>query len=158
MWGFARESGRYKATYDDKYNPADYTNRFTVVSNLDVDITSWMRAFANTNIGVRRVNASYLGGTEIYKLLYTTPNWVEDGVLPDGSVITNEGYPNPLQGAINYSGVNQMTRTDLAANIGFDFKLDFYYERSVVQRYLRLQLNLQRHPWRHPRLWPCGLQ
>ena len=123
--GFARESGRYKATYDDKYNPSDYTNRFTVVSNLDVDITSWMRAFANTNIGVRRVNASYLGGTEIYKLLYTTPNWVEDGVLPDGSVITNEGYPNPLQGAINYSGVNQMTRTDLAANIGFDLKLDF---------------------------------
>ena len=123
--GFARESGKYKTTYDDKYNPSDYTNRFTVVSNLDVDITPWMRAFANTNIGVRRVNAAYLGGGEIYKLMYTTPNWVEDGVLADGSVITGEGYKNPLRGAINYSGVNQMTRTDLAANIGFDLKLDF---------------------------------
>ncbi len=123
--GFARESGKYNTSYDDKYNPSDYTNRFTVVSNLDVDLTPWMRAFANTNIGVRRVNAAYLGAAEIYKLMYTTPNWVEDGVLPDGSVITNEGYANPLRGAINYSGVNQMTRTDLAANIGFDIKLDF---------------------------------
>lgn len=123
--GFSRETGKYKASYRDKYNPSDYTNRFTVVSNLDVDITPWLRAFANTNIGVRRVNAAYKGGGEIYKLIYTTPNWIEDGVLSDGSVITNEGYKDPVRGAINYSGVNQMTRTDLAANIGFDIKLDF---------------------------------
>lgn len=123
--GFARETGKYKTTYDDKYDPSDYTNRFTVVSNLDVDITSWLRGFANTTIGVRRINAARPGGGEIYRQLYTTPNWVEDGILPDGSVITSEGYSSPIRGSINYSGVNQMTRTDLAANIGFDFKLDF---------------------------------
>ena len=123
--GFSRETGKYNTSYDEKYNPSDFTNRFTVVSNLDVDIASWLRAFVNTNIGVRRINSSMKGGEEIYKLIYTTPNWVDNGVLPDGSVITNEGYNTPILGAINYSGVNQMTRTDLAANIGLDFKLDF---------------------------------
>ena len=123
--GFSRETGKYNTSYDEKYNPSDFTNRFTVVSNLDVDIASWVRAFVNTNIGVRRINSSMKGGEEIYKLIYTTPNWVDNGVLPDGSVITNEGYNTPILGAINYSGVNQMTRTDLAANIGLDFKLDF---------------------------------
>lgn len=123
--GFSRESGRYKTEYDDKYNPSDYTNRFTVVSNLDVDITSWLRAFANTNIGVRRVNAANAGPAAILQSIYTTPNWVEDGILDDGSVITDQGYANPIRGMINYSGVNQMTRTDLASNIGLDLKLDF---------------------------------
>lgn len=122
--GFSRETGKYKTAYDDKYDPSDFTNRFTVVSNLDVDITSWMRAFVNTNIGVRRINASSKAA-DIYRLIYTTPNWVEDGILDDGSVITSEGYNDPIRGAINYSGVNQMTRTDLAANIGFNLKLDF---------------------------------
>lgn len=123
--GFSRETGKYKTDYDDKYNPSDYTNRFTVVSNLDVDVTSWLRAFANTNVGVRRVNAAKAGGAEIYKSIYTTPNWVPDGMLPDGSIITAEGYPKPIYGAINYAGLNQMTQTDLAANIGLDLDMAF---------------------------------
>lgn len=122
--GFARESGRYNTEYEDKYNPSDFTNRFTVVSNLDVKITSWLRAFAHTNIGIKRVNATRKTG-DIYKLIYTTPNWVEDGHLDNGSVITSVGYANPIYGALNYSGVNQMTRTDLAANLGLDFDLSF---------------------------------
>ncbi len=122
--GFSRETGKFNTSYDDKYNPSDYTNRFTIVSNLDVNITPWLRGFANTNIGVKRINAT-MQSANIWQLAYTTPNWVENGMLEDGSVITTEGYPNPLLGAINYSGLNQMTRTDLAANIGLDFKLDF---------------------------------
>ncbi len=122
--GFSRETGKFNTSYDDKYNPADATNRFTIVSNLDVKINSWLRGFANTNIGVKRINAT-TESANLYKLMYTTPNWVADGLLEDGSVITTEGYPTPIFGAINYSGVNQMTRTDLAANIGLDFKFDF---------------------------------
>lgn len=122
--GFSRETGKFNTMYDDKYNPSDATNRFTIVSNLDVKINSWLRGFANTNIGVKRINAS-AQSANLYKLMYTTPNWVEDGMLEDGRVITAEGYPTPILGAINYSGVNQMTRTDLAANIGLDFTLDF---------------------------------
>lgn len=122
--GFSRESGKYEADYDDKYNASFYHNRFTVVSNIDIDLTPWLRAFANTNIGIRRINAPSQDAN-IYRLMYTTPNWVEDGMLDDGSVITTEGYPNPLRGAINYGGVNQATRTALAANMGFDIKLDF---------------------------------
>lgn len=122
--GFARESGRYNTEYEDKYNPSDFTNRFTVVSNLDVKITSWLRAFAHTNIGIKRVNATRKTG-EVQQLIYTTPNWVEDGHFDNGSVITSVGYATPIYGAINYSGVNQMTRTDLAANLGLDFDLAF---------------------------------
>lgn len=122
--GFSRETGKFNTSYDDKYNPADATNRFTIVSNLDVKITPWLNAFANTNIGVKRINAT-AKSSEAYKLMYTTPAWVEDGVLEGNRVITSEGYAYPLYGAINLSGVNQMTRTDLEANMGLNFKLDF---------------------------------
>ena len=123
--GFNRENGKYKTNYDDKYDPSDYTNRFTVVSNLDVNFTSWLRAFANTNIGIRRVHATRLGGAEIYKLIYTTPNDGVDGLVDDWVLRTSAGSNQPLWGAINYNGINQMTRTDLAANLGLDLKLDF---------------------------------
>lgn len=123
--GFSRESGKYKIDYSDKYNPSDFNNRFTVVSNLDVDITPWLRAFANTNIGVKRINSTREAAGGIYQKIYTTPNWVRDGVTESGAIITTEGYPNPIYGAINYSGLNQMTATNLAANMGLDFDLGF---------------------------------
>ncbi len=123
--GFSRETGKVNATYDDKYNASDFTNRFTVVSNLDVDVTPWLRAFANTNVRVKRINASLAGGNKIYQAIYSTPAWVPDGILPDGRVITAEGYANPILGMVNYGGINQMTQTDLSANIGFDVDLKF---------------------------------
>lgn len=70
--GFARETGKFNATYNDKYNASEYTNRFTIVSNLDVKINSWLRGFANTNIGVKRINAPALSAS-IWQLMYTTP-------------------------------------------------------------------------------------
>lgn len=123
--GYADESGRYKVDKIDKFDPSDYTRRFTVVSNIDVDITPWLRAFANTNIGVKRINSTREASGGIYQKIYCIPNWVADGKLEDGRVITSVGYQNPIYGSINLTGLNQMTCTNLAANLGLDFDLSF---------------------------------
>ena len=48
--GYARTEGMYKVDWKEKYNPANFENRFTLVSNIDVDLFSFMTAFLNTNI------------------------------------------------------------------------------------------------------------
>lgn len=123
--GFSRENGGYKTAWDEKYNPDYYENRFTIVSNLDVDVFSYLRAFANTNVNIARINATHEGLGNVRRLAYLTPNYVEDGIQPDGSILTSDGFANPMYGYVNYMGINTQTRTDLTANFGLDFKLDF---------------------------------
>ena len=123
--GFSRETGGYETAWDEKYNPNYYVNRFTVVSNLDVDVFTFLRAFANTNVNIARTNATHEGLGSIRRMAYSTPNYVEDGIQPNGAILTSEGFSSPMYGYINYMGINTQTRTDLTANFGLDFKLDF---------------------------------
>ena len=129
--GFIRETGDIKTDYDKKYDPSFYNNRFTVVSNIDVDVFKFMRAFANSNVVINRVNVPRVGDdgngstAQLFNKMYTTPAYVDNGLTETGAVKTYEGYSRPLYGDINLNGLNTSTVTTLNTNIGIDLDLDF---------------------------------
>ncbi|MCM1021213.1 MAG: SusC/RagA family TonB-linked outer membrane protein [Muribaculum sp.] len=129
--GFVRETGDIETDYDKKYDPSFWNNRFTVNSNLDVDVFSFLRVFSNTNVIINRVNVPRTGAdgngstAELYKQLYTTPAYIEDGLTESGAVKTYEGYPRPLYGEANLRGINTSTQTTLNTNIGLDLDMSF---------------------------------
>lgn len=121
--GFSREQGQYKTDWHEKYDPQHYVNRFTIVSNLDVDVFSFLRAFTNINTDIKRINDSREVAS-ILPAMFTTPSYIDDG-YEDGHVLTSSGYDKPLYGMINYSGINRMVQTNLTANIGLDLDMAF---------------------------------
>lgn len=129
--GFVRETGDINTDYDKKYDPSFYNNRFTINSNIDVDVFKFLRVFSNTNVIINRVNVPRTGEdgngstSTLFTQMYTTPAYVEDGLTESGAVKTYDGYPRPLYGEINLRGNNTSTLTTLNTNIGLDFDLSF---------------------------------
>lgn len=121
--GYARKEGMYKVDWTEKYNPANSENRFTLASNIDVDLFSFMTAFLNTNMRISRVNDT--GGGNIINKIYSTPNTVEGPLSEDGKIITNENFPDPIYGSINYKGVKMKTATDVNVDLGVNVNLGF---------------------------------
>jgi len=119
--GYAKTEGMYKVNWTEKYNPVNYKNRFTLASNIDVNLFSFMTAFLNTNMRIYRVNDT--AGDNITYKIYSTPNTVEGPLSDDGKIITNENFPNPIYGSINYKGVNLQTSTDVNTNLGVNVDL-----------------------------------
>ncbi|MDD3077594.1 MAG: SusC/RagA family TonB-linked outer membrane protein [Paludibacter sp.] len=119
--GYANLDGTYNVDWTEKYNPEDYTKHFTLASNIDVDLFSFMSAFLNTNMRLYRINNT-AGGDILYKI-YSTPNTVEGPLSEDGKIITTENFPNPIYGSINYSGVNLKTSTDVNTKFGVNLDL-----------------------------------
>ncbi len=129
--GFMREDGDVNTAYDKKYDPSFYNNRFTINSNIDVDVFKFLRVFSTTNVIVNRVNVPRTGSdgngstAELFKQMYQTPAYVPNGLTETGQVITYEGYNRPLLGEINYRGHNTSTQTTLNTNIGLDLDMSF---------------------------------
>lgn len=119
--GYARTEGMYKVDWTEKYNPANNENRFTLASNIDVNLFSFMTAFLNTNMRIYRVNDT--GGEKIINKIYSTPNTVEGPLSEDGKIITNENFPDPIYGSINYKGVSMKTATDVNVDLGVNVDL-----------------------------------
>lgn len=119
--GYARTNGLYKVDWKEKYDPSNYENRFTLVSNIDVDLFRFMQAFLNTNLRVNRTNNT--GGKDIITKIYSTPNTIEGPLAEDGKIITNENFPDPIYGSINYNGVSLNTATDVNSNFGLNVNL-----------------------------------
>jgi len=119
--GYASLDGTYNVDWTEKYNPEDYTKRFTLSSNIDVNLFSFMSAFLNTDMRLYRINNT-AGGDILYKI-YSTPNTVEGPLSDDGKIITTENFPNPIYGSINYSGVNLQTSTDVNNKFGVNLDL-----------------------------------
>ncbi len=121
--GYARTEGMYKVDWKDKYNPSNHDNRFTLASNINVNISKFISTFLNTNVRIYRVNDT--GGSSIINKIYSTPNTIEGPLSEDGKIITNENFPNPIYGSINYSGVNIQTATDVNVSLGLNLDLSF---------------------------------
>lgn len=123
--GFQHENGDYKVDQTDKFDPSQHITRFTLVSNLDAQLYPYLRGFVHTNVGVRRINSTRAGNSGIEELVATTPAYVPDGMTADGRILTAEGFGTPIYGAINYTGLNTLTETDLLANMGLDLDMSF---------------------------------
>lgn len=119
--GYARTEGMYKVDWTEKYNPENNENRFTLASNIGVNLFSFMSAFLNTSMCISRTNDT--GGGNIINKIYSTPNTVEGPLSEDNKIITDENFPNPIYGSINYKGVNMKTATDVNADLGVNIDL-----------------------------------
>ncbi|MDE6527702.1 MAG: SusC/RagA family TonB-linked outer membrane protein, partial [Muribaculaceae bacterium] len=123
--GYSHTGSLYKADFKEKYNPEQYNQRFNLVSNIQVNMFSFLKMFAATNVRIGHTNTSRGNDDgDIIKSLYTTPPTIENGVV-DGKVVADENFPNPIYGQINYRGVNKLTNTDVNASFGLDFDLGF---------------------------------
>lgn len=123
--GYVHQDGIYKVEETDRFNPSQYYNRFTVVSNVDVNLYRNLRAFLNANARIYRTNGSYSGTSSIYEAINVTPPTVEGPLTDDGRVIATEYFSNPIYGQINRSGSSIQTGSDLNFNFGLDFDMDF---------------------------------
>lgn len=125
--GYSHTGSLYKGEFKDKFNPEHYQQQFDIVSNIHVNMFSFLKMFAGTNVRIGHDNQSRSGESNIIESLYTTPPTVENGMV-DGKVIADENFPNPIYGQINFRGVNKITTTDVNANFGLDFDLGFLTE------------------------------
>lgn len=123
--GYSHTGSLYKGEFKEKYNPEQYNQQFNIVSNIQVNMFSFLKMFAATNVRIGHDN--YSRGNEnggIITSLYTTPPTIENGMV-DGKVVADENFPNPIYGQINYKGVWKLTNTDVNAHFGLDFDLGF---------------------------------
>ncbi len=120
--GYSHTGSLYKADFKEKYNPENYQQQFNIVSNIQVQMYSFLKMFAATNVRIGHDN--YSRGGDIIEQLYTTPPTIENGMI-DGKVIADENFPDPIYGQINYKGVHKVTNTDVNAHFGLDLDLGF---------------------------------
>lgn len=115
--------------WKEKYNPSYYQNIFSVVSNMDVKVFSWLDVVANANVRIGHTNQMNPndkadGQETVIKQLFLTPPTVEDG-FEDGKLIADEIFDFPIYGLINYAGDRKSTNTDVNSSVGLLFNLDF---------------------------------
>lgn len=122
--GFVRQDGVYEAKKQEKFDPRPYDNRFTVVSNVDVNIHRYLKASLSTDVRISRTNESRGGSGSIYTAIRTMPATVE-GPLVDGKVVTNEYFENPIYGMINLMGTNNVTTPSVNLNLKMELDMDF---------------------------------
>lgn len=125
--GYSHTGSLYKGDFFDKFNPEHYQQQFNLVSNIQVQMFSFLKMFTGANVRIGHDNYSRgdVSGSStdlIVNSLFTTPPTVENGV-EDGKVIADENFPDPIYGQINYKGVHKVTNTDVNANFGLDFDL-----------------------------------
>lgn len=123
--GYAHQDGIYKTEYNSKYNPAQYYNRFTVVSNVKVNMFKYLDASLNTNVRIYRNNESASGAGSIIQSVMLTPATVPGPLSEDGRIITTENFGNPTYGQINRTGYDRGTGTDVNANFALNLDMSF---------------------------------
>lgn len=121
---YLHQDGLMKTEKASNYNPAYKLDRFNVVSNMDVRITSTLSAFMNANVNIDRQNSPRDGGGN-WALLYQTPAMVDGPLTSDGGVVATEYITSPLYGRLNRSGSTMETRSTINLNFGVNWDLDF---------------------------------
>ena len=104
--GYSHTGSLYKADFKEKYNPEKLPAAVQYRVNIQVQMYSFLKMFAATNVRIGHDN--YSRGGNIIDQLYTTPPTVENGMI-DGKVIADENFPDPIYGQINYKGVHKVT-------------------------------------------------
>ncbi len=123
--GYAHQDGIYKAERNEKYDPSPFYNRFTVVSNVKVNLFRYLSAGLNTNVRLYRTNGSRTGTSSILEGIFHTPATVPGPLTEDGKILTTENFPSPVYGKINRSGYTKSTGTDVDANFSMDLDMGF---------------------------------
>ena len=135
--GYFQQDGLL-ASNNTEYNSSTQIKRYTINTNINVDITP--RFNAQLQIYGRVQDGNQPGATTnaIITSLFNTPNNAYPVFNPDGSLGGSQSFTNNLYGMVNSSGyITDYTR-DITANILLNYKLD----KWVKGMWAKLQTNL----------------
>lgn len=121
--GYLNQEGLFKDENPD-YNTNATIKRFTINTNIDIDVTKNFKA--QLQIYGRIQDGNQPGGRtdDIITGLYTTPNNAYPVFNPDGSLGGSANYTRNLYGMVNKSGYIEDYTRDVMANLVLTYKFD----------------------------------
>lgn len=109
-------------------NPAYETNatikRYTVNSNIDVDVTKYFNAKLQLFARVQEENQPGGGTDAIISQMYSTPNNAYPVFNPDGSFGGTQAFQRNLYAQLTQSGYIQDYERDIFSNLELNYKFD----------------------------------
>ncbi|MEX6691043.1 SusC/RagA family TonB-linked outer membrane protein [Danxiaibacter flavus] len=109
-------------------NPAYETNatikRYTINSNIDVDVTKEFNVKLQMFARVQEDNQPGATTDAIISQMYTTPNNAYPVYNPDGSFGGTQAYPKNLYAQLTQSGYMQGYSRDIFSNLDLNYKFD----------------------------------
>jgi TonB-linked SusC/RagA family outer membrane protein len=109
-------------------NPNYETNatikRYSVNSNIDVDVTKYFNAKLQLFARVQQDNQPGGGTDAIISQMYTTPNNAYPVLNPDGSFGGTQAYQKNLYALLTQSGYIQDYERDIFSNLELNYKFD----------------------------------
>lgn len=123
--GFVHQGGIYDYEEAEKYNLGQYYNRFSVTSNVNVNMFKYLKAFISTNVRIHQQNETIYGTSKVINDVMNLPPTLEGPTTEDGKVLTNEFFSNPVYGSINLRGAARTTSTDINGTFGLNLNLSF---------------------------------
>lgn len=133
---YMHESSPYKVDgpTDGKYNPTPNVNRFNFRSNIDVKITSYLKAIMRISGTINNTKTSGHSNAAIYKTLFYTPPTTFGPVIPEfdgegnlmegaGQIVAAPDQETSAYGYINRTGYIHNLSAAIMAQGGLDFDL-----------------------------------
>lgn len=135
--GFMDQTGLFRTDNKD-YNTQAQIKRYTINTNIDVDVTKYFTTQLQLFARIQDGNQPGGGTDNIITSMYTTPNNAYPVFNPDGSLGGSQAYPRNLYGMVNRSGYIQDYTRDINANLTLQYKFDQF----VKGLWFRAQSNL----------------
>lgn len=140
--GYIHQGSIYKTNFDsDKYDPTNSYQRFSLVSNVDVNVFKFLKAFISTNLRYSNNNQSAESVSSIYNEIIRQPATLIGPTTSDGKVLTNEYFGNPAFGQINRTGQYTYRTTNINANFGLDLDMSFITQGLSTRGLIGYQSN-----------------
>jgi TonB-linked SusC/RagA family outer membrane protein len=140
--GYLNQGGQYKVEKNLPYDPSFRLDRYNFRSNIDLQLTSTLKAFLNVGGYLEKQNmpmsilnrvsgdfngnlASMSPALYLIALMTDLPATIPGPLTPDGEVTTGPSVDWPAYGLMNRSGYVQQTRSNVMATYGMEQALDF---------------------------------
>lgn len=133
---YMHESSPFKTEVaeDSKYNPTPNINRFTFRSNVDVTITSYLKAMMSISGTVNNTKTAGTSNATIYSSLFSLPSTMYGPTVPAldaagnalegaGQVVTIEGESGATYGYLNRTGYIHNLSAAIRAQGGLELDL-----------------------------------
>ena len=127
--GYTREDGIYKDSWKKDYKYQAIAKRYNFRSNIDLNITRWIKAELSLGGIMRDNNYPPINSASLFTLMKRTPSYWYPMTNPDGSVAEYGPYKgtNPY-GLLVESGYLKEYLNNLQATSGVEFDLGWLVE------------------------------
>ncbi|RYZ99067.1 MAG: SusC/RagA family TonB-linked outer membrane protein, partial [Sphingobacteriaceae bacterium] len=135
--GYMNQEGMFRDYNLEKYSTALTYNRYTVNTNVDVNVTKNFNVALQLFGRIQDGNQPGTGPADLLSALYSTPNNAYPVYNPNGSFGGNNQFTNNLFARLTKSGYTQDYARDVMANLVLKYKFDDF----VKGLYFRMQAN-----------------